>query len=775
MRPARNDAGKAPRLGFSLIFFAFSLIGVDPLPAQERHPAVARISFVSGSVSYSRGDDPDQWDDAIENAPLTIGDRLYAPDDGQAELQLSSGNFVRLAPRSYLSTLNLSDDIKQFYLGEGTAAFHIRRLQSDEVIEIDTPNVSVTLEEPGQYRVAVDENGNSRITVRRGRVTVAASGRQIAAENSEIRVYGIDSPRYEIIGLPATDEFDRWVAERDGRFERAYADAYRHASDDIIGAEDLAEYGRWEEIPEYGYAWTPSRVAAGWAPFSDGRWYWQDTWGWTWISSNRWGWATSHYGRWTHHRSRWYWVPVRPRSRVRYAPACVEFVRVRDHVGWFPLHPRDRHIPWWERRGLRRDSQHITYFNRNYVTVVNHHNFISARPVHHHIVRDSVVLREARAARFSSGTLPIPNRSSLRLASEAGGPHRQSPSANILNRAAVVRTAPAAPPRTFQEKLPEIQRNQGRPIEPSSMLVTSYDHRAGAHRPRIRAAAEEIRGRDFAPRDPGAASGPVPQPVTAARGKKLATHETFERAERLNTPQQPAPSQPNQGVANRIASPTTEQERDRQRQEKQTTERKWQAQQQELDRKKQNQRNEEQRKAQLEKRRQDQRRQEFSPQEQPSREQQRLEELERRQAQQQREVERKAQLQQNRQEQERRQQLRQQQQLQEHQTQQRQQEQERKTQLQQQDRVQREQLRQQQSQQRQALEQLQREQERNAQVQEQLRAQQFRQRQLQEREAQQVQRQQQQNRGQQLRQQQLQERQLPQLPRQPAQPQRSGL
>ncbi len=335
-----------------LTVFAFSLVGVTPAsaPAQEQYPTVARLSFVSGPVTYSRGDDPDEWDDAIENVPLTIGDRIYAPENGQAEVQISSGNFVRLAPRSYLSTLNLSDDVKQFYLGEGAASFNIKRLQSDEVIEIDTPNVSVTLEEPGQYRVAVDDDGNSRVTVRRGRVTVAASGRQIAVENSEIRVYGIDSPRYEIVGLPATDAFDRWVSERNDRFERSYSDAYRYASEDIVGAEDLAEYGRWEEIPEYGYAWTPSRVAAGWAPFSNGRWYWQDPWGWSWISNERWGWATSHYGRWTPHRSRWYWVPVRPRTRVRYAPAAVEFVRVRDHVGWFPLHPRDRHIPWWERR-----------------------------------------------------------------------------------------------------------------------------------------------------------------------------------------------------------------------------------------------------------------------------------------------------------------------------------------------------------------------------------------------------------------------------------------
>ena len=472
------------------------------------------------AVTYSRGDDPDEWDDAIENVPLTIGDRIYAPENGQAEVQLSSGNFVRLAPRSYLSTLNLSDDVKQFYLGEGAASFNIKRLQSDEVIEIDTPNVSVTFDEPGQYRVAVDDDGNSRVTVRRGRVTVAASGREIAVENGEMRVYGIDSPRYEIVGLPATDAFDRWVSERDNRFERSYSDAYRHASEDIIGAEDLADSGRWEEIPEYGYAWTPSRVAAGWAPFSDGRWYWQDPWGWSWISNQRWGWATSHYGRWTSHRSRWYWVPVRPRTRVRYAPAVVEFVRVRDHVGWFPLHPRDRHIPWWERRDRQRFDRNVTYVNRTHVTVVNHNTFITARPVNKYIVRDSVIVRDARSARFSE-SLPIPSRSSLRIVSENGGRRGHRPSEKIINRSAVVRTAVPASPRAFQDKLPEIQKNQGKAVEFARTLAAKPDDRATG-RVRVRPAAETGRG-DFAPRNPDATSGPASRPLTEARGKKLAT------------------------------------------------------------------------------------------------------------------------------------------------------------------------------------------------------------------------------------------------------------
>jgi hypothetical protein len=730
------------RFRFAFLFLAFALTGIDSKPAlaQEQYPAVARISFVSGAVSYSRGDDPDEWDDAIENVPLTIGDRIYSPEDGRAELQLSSGNFVRLSPRSYFSTLNLSDAIDQFYLGEGVASFNIRRIESDEVIEIDTPNIAVTLDRPGLYRIAVDQDGNSRVTVRRGRVIVAAGGRQIAIENSEIRVYGIDSPRYEIAGLPATDAFDRWVSERDDRFDRSYSEAYRYASSDIIGVEDLSQYGRWEQIPEYGYAWTPTRVVAGWLPFSDGRWFWQDPWGWTWISNQRWGWATSHYGRWTPYRSRWYWVPVRPRMRVRYVPAVVEFVRVRDHVGWFPLHPRDRYIPWWDRR----DRRNITYVNRTYVTIVNQNTFISARPINKNIVRDTVILRDARSGRYASESLPIPNRSSLRVISESGVRRGSIPSPNVLNRAAIVRTAPPPPPPTFREKLPEIQKNQGKPIAPSTAsALASKNEKTRAERVLIRPAVEMNDG-GLSPRNPGATGAPAPQPLTAARGKKLATRESpfdttmpgkTERVQKTPAQQpqpQPAPPAPSKGTAGKPAAPKPSQER--QRPEPQKVERPTLSapQKQEVDRRLQEQQKEQERREQL-------RQQQLQKQQ----------ELERKQQSLQREEQLKTQGQ-RQQEQKRNEQVRQQQ-LQERQAQQRQQE----LQLQQQ--------------------QQQRAQQRNLQIQqrqEQDRVQQLRQQQAQERQAQQPSTPQQQERMRQLRQPQLQQPQLPQPtpPRLPAQP-----
>src|SRR5258707_924159 len=66
---------------------------------------VARISYLSGDVSYSRGDDPDNWQAPARNVPVTLGDRLYAGDNGRAELEIQGGQIVRMAPRTDLSAL----------------------------------------------------------------------------------------------------------------------------------------------------------------------------------------------------------------------------------------------------------------------------------------------------------------------------------------------------------------------------------------------------------------------------------------------------------------------------------------------------------------------------------------------------------------------------------------------------------------------------------------------------------------------------------------------
>ena len=125
---------------------------------------VARISFVSGEVSYSRGDDPDAWDKAIPNVPMIQGDRLWAGSKGQAELQLAAGG-VFLGAGTGLAALSLTHGVSQFSLDSGAATFRVNRLGRGEVFEVDTPNAAVTFLAPGTYRIDVDGEGGTLVAV----------------------------------------------------------------------------------------------------------------------------------------------------------------------------------------------------------------------------------------------------------------------------------------------------------------------------------------------------------------------------------------------------------------------------------------------------------------------------------------------------------------------------------------------------------------------------------------------------------------------------------
>jgi len=430
----------------------------DPYPdtdsrdynGEDVRQTVARISFLSGPVSYARGDEPDNWQAPDLNVPMTLGDRLYTGRGGRAELQIHGGAAIRLDAETDLSTLNLTDDTKQLSVNSGSAAFVIRRLDSEEVFEVDTPNSAVTFERIGDYRVDVDRDGSTRVAVRRGRAIVAAGGGQVTLNaGDEMSIQGIDDPRYDVAGIPSADRFDQWVADRENRIQRAKSRQY--VNDEIVGVADLDDYGRWEDVPEYGRVWTPSSVEAGWAPYRVGHWVWQDPWGWTWVSGEPWGWAPYHYGRWVTSSSRWFWVPAAPRVAVRYSPALVAFVgggpgfsatlRAGNpgYVGWFPLAPRDPFVPWWGRRSNVR-TENVRYVNRGYVTVVNQNAFVSGGLVARNVVTDRGVLRDVISAPVLRGPLPVvPTAASLRVAVRTDVQAPSRPPAAILQRAVVAR------------------------------------------------------------------------------------------------------------------------------------------------------------------------------------------------------------------------------------------------------------------------------------------------------------------------------------------------
>ena len=131
---------------------------------------------------------------------------------------------------------------------------------------------------------------------------------------------------------------------RDRRYDESRSATY--LSHDVVGYEDLDDYGDWRNDSNYGHVWFPNRVAVGWAPYHEGHWDWISPWGYTWVDDSPWGYAPFHYGRWVTIRGRWGWVAGPVAVGAVYAPALVVFiggggvgVGLGANVGWFPLGP----------------------------------------------------------------------------------------------------------------------------------------------------------------------------------------------------------------------------------------------------------------------------------------------------------------------------------------------------------------------------------------------------------------------------------------------------
>ena len=504
---------------------------------------VARLNFLNGAVSFRPGS-VEEWTSATLNFPLTTGDHLWTDSGAQAEIHVGS-TAIRMAPQTAISFLNLDDRMVQLSVTQGSVNVYIRNLAGDEAFEIDTPNVSVTLLRPGDYRLDADgDNSVTSLSVRAGDAEVAGGGAAFPVHARQTaRMTGVDSVAQEVGPAAPPDDFDGWCALRERREAQALTSA-RYVPRDMVGYEDLDEYGVWREDAQYGWIWAPRGVAVGWAPYHYGHWAWVEPWGWTWIDDAPWGFAPFHYGRWAFVSGGWVWVPGRMVAGIRpvYAPALVAFVGGAGvGVGvaaWFPLGPGEVYRPAYhvsEFYVRQVNITHVTnvnvvsvrYVNQNVagaVMVVPHEAFVSARPVAAVSVR--VDARAVAQAQVVGTTAAIAPRRESVLAH--AGPAVAAPPARFAERSVAVRTAPPAPPLSFAAKQQALQANPGRPLEPAQ--VNTLRSSSPPPRPMVRNVSPAPAARSFPDRP--AVSTPRPAPMAPPSAP---------RNDRPPQPAQPAP------------------------------------------------------------------------------------------------------------------------------------------------------------------------------------------------------------------------------------------
>jgi Family of unknown function (DUF6600)/FecR protein len=337
-----------------------------PTDADPNAPGMARVSFIQGSVSTQRGDNGD-WVPAVVNTPVAVGDRISTGADGRAEIQLDYADVLRLSSNTTAKIAQLNRNTVQVQVGQGLATYTVMK-DAQAAPEIDTPNAALHPNGPGEYRVVVDSNAESEITVRNGSADVTTpQGSTHVDAGQLITIAGSDNPQYKMSTAPAEDAWDNWNNERNSKIEDAQS---WHKTDPYYtGSGDLDGYGTWSEVPDYGPVWIPSE-GPNWAPYRDGRWVWEPYYGWTWVSYEPWGWAPYHYGRWFVYGGNWVWWPgpvdYNPFYYPVWAPAYVSFFGWGGGgwgvgfgwggwgfgtIGWLPCGPGDWYHPWWGRWG----------------------------------------------------------------------------------------------------------------------------------------------------------------------------------------------------------------------------------------------------------------------------------------------------------------------------------------------------------------------------------------------------------------------------------------
>ncbi len=475
---------------------ALSLVARAQDQDQDDPPSrVARLGHIDGSVSFQPAGES-EWVEATRNRPMTTGDKLWADHDSRAEVQLGSSK-IDLGANTGFTFLNLDDRTVQIQLSSGTINVRVYELDRDTDYEIDTANQAFVIQQPGRYRVESSENGDYTIvTIRDGEGESTGNGQSYTIHRGQrVTFRGTTSLNAEVDQIGDPDPFDRWSDDRERRYEDS--PSARYCSRQVVGFEDLDEYGDWSPAAEYGSVWYP-RVDAGWAPYHYGHWAWIDPWGWTWVDDASWGYAPFHYGRWVFVGSRWGWVPGPREVRPVYAPALVAFVGgvgigVGGNVAWFPLGPREVYVPSYRvSRGYvnrvnvtnttvnvtqvtnvynttivnnNTTINNVTYVNRNVrggVTAVPQQAFATAQPVS----RTAVVMNESqmRQGPVNVRAAVPPGRQAV-MGAQANNTNRvAAPPQAVASRQVIAKNAPPPPPPSFASRQQVLAQHPGVPV-----------------------------------------------------------------------------------------------------------------------------------------------------------------------------------------------------------------------------------------------------------------------------------------------------------------------
>jgi hypothetical protein len=313
-------------------------------PTADERGSVLRIQYLDGSARVVRAYGLEQT--ASLNDVLAEGDRLDT-EAGRVELSTGNGLFIRVDRYSSVNVLALRPEERDgaqvlLQVREGALFVDtqgVRYVQTAEAVRVrvDTPDVSVWVEEPAVVRIDVSPDTGTYVRVQSGQAELlhAQGNVRVGAGQAVMGIREDSLPQPRPVRTFASDEFDTWNEARRQAFVRRPTEEDHLPPELYYEGLELYQYGTWRQHPQYGPVWLPP-LEGPWFPYTNGYWVWAG--GWVWVPYEPWGWVTHHYG-WWYFDWTWGWIWI-PRPVFRFA--WVVWYDFGPYVGWCPLTVFDR-------------------------------------------------------------------------------------------------------------------------------------------------------------------------------------------------------------------------------------------------------------------------------------------------------------------------------------------------------------------------------------------------------------------------------------------------
>jgi len=344
-----NGMRRLSALALGLILAVVLAPSVCAQAGNSEEPAlVGRITFIDGQLLRYVYDEQD-WVATVKDAPFGIEEAVYSSDTGKAEFKLPNGVWVRTGSDTQIQLMVLRDDLTEIDVASGTIRFYNKSQKA--LIKATTPFGYVLARPGAAFDLYVGDDsaelisldgaidfvlgeGEARYTVKAGGASIVSDGKVAVEGDGQVDA-----------------AWDEWNLKREELWAQRVL--VKGESIDNLPAElrddayDLDQNGRWEQVRyegRYRKLWRPTGIAAGWQPFTVGRWtVWsRDN---VWIPEESFGYVTHHYGNWVFVNSAWYWAPpgkVMAGSigrRLYWYPGRVSWIHSDADVGWVPLAP----------------------------------------------------------------------------------------------------------------------------------------------------------------------------------------------------------------------------------------------------------------------------------------------------------------------------------------------------------------------------------------------------------------------------------------------------